>query len=202
MVEIADEVVIRFIADFEKFKGSVVSATGNIKKFEESVNSADKTSQKLDQGLKAFSWTVFAQGALNASTAAAQLYTSISNLARVQTNVKSALVGIERAEDLYARKTLQLNKEIQKNGFLSEKAILLREELATATEDLKVKEEKLALAQDQVNDTYILFTSNVVNTVFGTIQTLVGLDNVSIKSSSKHYCNEGRRCNNKTINCF
>ena len=31
------------------------------------------------------------------------------------------------------------------------------------------------LAQDQVNDTYILFGTNIINTVFGTVQTLVGL---------------------------
>ena len=58
---------------------------------------------------------------------------------------------------------------------LSEKSIRLRNEIATATEDLTNKEEKLRLAQDQVNDTYILFTTNIVNTVFGSVQTLAGM---------------------------
>ena len=85
------------------------------------------------------------------------------------------MVGIERAEDLLARKTMMLNREIEKNSSESQKALQLRNEIATATDDLANKEEKLKLAQDQVNDTYILFGTNIINTVFGTVQTLVGL---------------------------
>jgi hypothetical protein len=172
---IVDEIVIRIRADLEKFKGEIIAANGSLKKFEDSTKSAGVSTQKLDAGLKAFSWNTFAQGALNTSTAMAQLYTSISNIAKIQYTVKAAIIGVERAEDLLQRKTLQLTKEIEKNGALSRNAILLRNELATATEDLAVKNERVKIAQDAVNDTYILFTSNVINTVFGTMQTLVGL---------------------------
>ncbi len=156
---------------------------GNTRTLDQQLSTLTGTSAKLDAGLKAFSWTTFAGGALNVSTAVAQLYTSISNLDRVQLLVRNSMVGIERAEDLLARKTMMLNREIEKNSSVSQRALQLRNEIATATDDLANKEEKLKLAQDQVNDTYILFTSNVVNTLFGTIQTLVGLKSMlAIKS--------------------
>ena len=172
---IVDEIVIRVRADLEKFKGEIIAANGSLKKFEDGMKTASTSTQKLDAGIKAFTWTTFSQGALNTSTALAQLYTSISNIAKIQYTLKAAMIGVERAEDLVARKTLQLTKEVEKNGTMSRTAILLRNELATATNDLAVKNERVAIAQDAVNDTYILFTSNVVNTVFGTFQTLVGL---------------------------
>ena len=148
---------------------------GNVQSLDKDLSSVTGSAAKLDAGLKAFSWTTFAGGALNVSTAVAQVYTSLSNLDKVQLLVKNSMVGVERAEDLLAKKTSILNKEIEKNGSLSEKSIRLRNEIATATEDLTNKEEKLRLAQGQVNDTYLLFTSNVVNTVFGTVQTLAGM---------------------------
>ena len=154
---------------------TIKTMSGNVKTLDQQLNSLTGTSAKLDAGLRAFSWTAFAGGALNVTTAIAQVYTSLSNLDRVQLQVRNSMVGIERAEDLLARKTMMLNKEIEKNGSLSEKSIRLRNEIATATEDLTNKEEKLRLAQGQVNDTYLLFTSNVVNTVFGTVQTLAGM---------------------------
>ena len=148
---------------------------GNVQSLDKDLSSLTGKASKLDAGLKAFSWTTMAGGALNVSTALAQVYTSLSNLDRVQLQVKNSMVGVERAEDLLAKKTSMLNKEIEKNGSLSEKSIRLRNEIATATEDLANKEEKLKLAQDQVNDTYILFTTNIVNTAFGSIQTLAGM---------------------------
>ena len=172
---IVDEIVIRVRADLQKFKGEIIAANGSLKKFEDSTKSASTSTQKLDAGIKAFTWTTFSQGALNTSTAIAQLYTSISNIAKIQYTLKAAIIGVERAEDLVARKTLQYTKEIERNGRESRAAILLNNELATAMNDLAVKNERIAIAQDAVNDTYILFASNVVNTVFGTMQTLVGL---------------------------
>ena len=154
---------------------TIKTMSGNVKTLDQQLNSLTGTSAKLDAGLKAFSWTAFAGGALNVTTAMAQVYTSLSNLDRVQLQVRNSMVGIERAEDLLARKTMMLNREIEKNSSVSQKALQLRNEIATATDDLANKEEKLKLAQDQVNDTYILFGTNIINTVFGTVQTLVGL---------------------------
>ena len=180
---VVDNVVIRIQADINNMKAGMQTLTGDVKKLEQGISSLTGTSAKLDAGLKAFSWTTFAGGALNVTTALAQLYTSISNLDRVQLQVKNSMVGIERAEDLLAKKTMMLNKEISKNGILTQRSQQLRNEIATATDDLANKEEKLKLAQDQVNDTYILFTTNIAGTLFGTIQTLVGLKSMlAIKS--------------------
>ena len=172
---IVDEIVIRVSADLQKLKADLQTSIGELKGFQREINGVDKSTQMLNQGLKAFSWTTFAQGALNASTAMAQLYTSISNLDRVQYQVRASMTAVEKAEDQLARKTLQLTKELQKNGSASEKAGLLRNEIATATEQLANKTERLKLAQDQANDTFILFGFNVANTVFGVLQTLIGL---------------------------
>jgi len=178
-----DPIIIELRTDIKNLKSGLSSVQQELAKFEGKLESANASSQKLDAGLKAFSWTTFSQGALNTSTAIAQLYTSISNIAKIQYTLKAAMIGVERAEDLVARKTLQLTKEMEKNGTHTRTAILLRNELATATEDLVVKNERVAIAQDAVNDTYILFTSNVVNTVFGTMQTLVGLKAMLVTKS-------------------
>ena len=148
---------------------------GNVQSLDKDLSSLTGKASKLDAGLKAFSWTTMAGGALNVSTALAQVYTSLSNLDRVQLQVKNSMVGVERAEDLLIKKTMMLNSEISKNGAATQKSIRLRNEIATATDDLANKEEKLKLAQDQVNDTYILFTTNIVNTAFGSVQTLAGM---------------------------
>ena len=170
-----NRVVITVDTDLKGLTAGASGASGVIRSLEKDVSSLSNASGKLDAGLKAFSWTTFAGGALNVTTALAQVYTSLSNLDRVQLQVKNSMVGVERAEDLLAKKTSMLNAEMSKHGLLSEKSIRLRNEIATATDDLANKEEKLRLAQDQVNDTYILFGTNIVNTLFGTIQTLAGL---------------------------
>lgn len=170
-----DKIIIKIQADIEDMKQKITALTGTMQSFQREVKNTDTVTQQLNTGLRAFSWGTFIGGTLNASTAIAQLATSTSNLNRVQYLVKQATVSVERAEDQLARKTLQLSKEIEKNGQLSEKAKLLRNEIATASEQLANKEERLALAMDQVNDTYVLFGSNVANTVFGVIQTIIGL---------------------------
>ena len=166
---------VKIKIDSREGTAGLSAVVDGLKTFERETQTANTASQQLTAGLKAFSWTTFTQGALNASTAIAQLYTSVSNLNRVQYLVKQATVSVERAEDQLARKTMQLTKEIEKNGAASEKAKQLRNEIGTATEQLANKQERLALAMDQVNDTYILFGSNIANTVFGVIQTLIGL---------------------------
>ena len=79
---------------------------GNVQSLDKDLSSLTGKASKLDAGLKAFSWTTMAGGALNVSTALAQVYTSLSNLDRVQLQVKNSMVGVERAEDLLARKTI------------------------------------------------------------------------------------------------
>ena len=82
---------------------TIKTMSGNVKTLDQQLNSLTGTSAKLDAGLRAFSWTAFAGGALNVTTAMAQVYTSLSNLDRVQLQVRNSMVGIERAEDLLAR---------------------------------------------------------------------------------------------------
>ena len=170
-----DKIIIKIQADIANLQQQMSAVTTSLQGFQKEARNTSQVAQQLDVGIKAFSWTAFTQGALNSSTAIAQLYTSVGNLQRVQYQVRQSMVAVERAEDQLARKTLQLTKEIEKNGRGSEKAILLMNEIETATEQLANKQERLQLAQGQVNDTYILFASNVANSVFGVIQTLVGM---------------------------
>ena len=66
--------------------------------------------------------------------------------------------------------------EIEARGLgQTQKAINLRNELATATQDLAVKEEKMAIEQSAVTDVYMLFFANIANVGFSTMQTLVAL---------------------------
>jgi len=170
-----DKILIRIQADITDLNSKIDTVLGKLQGFQHEVKNTDTVTQQLNVGLRAFSWGTFIGGVLNASTAITQLVTSTSNLNRAQYIVRQATVSVERAEDQLARKTLQLTKELEKNGRFSEKAALIRNEIATATEQLANKEERLKLAVDQVSDTYALFGSNVVNTVFGVIQTLIGL---------------------------
>jgi len=174
-MSVNDKILIKIQADITDLSTKLDAIVDKLNGFQREVKNTDTITQQLNVGLRAFSWSTFIGGALNASTAITQLLTSTSNLNRAQYLVKQSTVSVERAEDQLARKTLQLNKEIEKNGNSTEKAIMLRNEIATATEQLANKEERLKLAIDQVNDTYVLFGLNAVNTVFGTIQTLIGL---------------------------
>ena len=128
-------VVIAIDTDLSGLNSGAASASKTIGSLSDKVKILEGSATKLDAGLKAFSWTTLSQGALNVSTALAQVYTSMSNLDRVQLQVKNSMVGVERAEDLLAKKTSMLNKEIEKNGSLSEKSIRLRNEIATATDE-------------------------------------------------------------------
>ena len=84
---------VKFIITTDWQGGSAISAAiGDLNAFEKKTESVGKTTTQLQAGLRAFSWTTFTQGALNASTAIAQLYTSVSNLNRVQYLVKQLLV--------------------------------------------------------------------------------------------------------------
>lgn len=173
-----DDIIIRVEADIKNFDATIQTLIGKIEKLETSVGTMGK---RVGSAMKevedsstaaAVKFQTFTQGALNLSTSFAQLYTSTSNLKRVNNEHAASIVSVERAQDQLLRKEIQLNREVEKNGQNSAKAILIRRQIATASDDLKVKIENEKLAQDKINDTYVLFATNVANVAFGAIQTL------------------------------
>tara|TARA_R110002167_G_scaffold88676_3_gene239215 strand:+ start:2392 stop:5217 length:2826 start_codon:yes stop_codon:yes gene_type:complete len=111
----------------------------------------------------AVNFQTMGQGMLNLSTSAVQTYTSISNLARAENRAAASAVGLERANDLLARKEEQLKKIIEAGNGAGRDAILIRKEIATATQDLAVKTDKLKIEQEAVTDVYLLFFANLAN---------------------------------------
>ena len=123
----------------------------------------------------AVNFQTMSQGFLNLSTSMVQTLTSFSNLDRAQNRAKMAAIAVARAEDLLAAKKLRLDELTQKGLGNTQKAINLNKELATATADLVVKQEKQVIEQGAVNDVYMLFFANIANVGFSTMQTLVAL---------------------------
>jgi len=148
--------------------------------FKRTIDGATKSVDGFDRVIQKFSLQAFAQGVLNVSTSAAQLVTSFSNLDRVANQVAASTVALHKAEDQILRKQTQLSQAIEKYGSNSERAAMITGELATAQDQLAVKTERVKLAQDQQNDTYILMASNITNTVFGSLQTLGALKTMLI----------------------
>ena len=150
--------------DITVFKSNIDGAKGSVDGF-------DKVIQK-------FSVVTFAQGLLNISTSAAQVVTSMSNLDRAANQVQASLVALHKAEDQIERKQIQLAKAVDQYGSASERAVMISAEIETAYEQLEVKTERHRLAVDQLRDTQILMVSNLVNTVFGGLQTAASLHNM------------------------
>lgn len=111
----------------------------------------------------AVNFQTMGQGMLNLSTAGVQTYTSISNLARAENRAEAASLGLQRAQDLLARKTLAYNKMVEAGLGNSREAKLLLNEMETATNDLAVKQDKLKIEQEAVTDVYMLFFANLAN---------------------------------------
>ena len=112
------------------------------------------------------------QGMLNLSTAAVQTFTSISNLDRANNRAKMSIIAVARAEDLLNNKETRLN-DLRAQGITSgEKYRNMQREIATATADLTVKQEKQKIEQDAVNDVYMLFATNIANVTISSLQTV------------------------------
>lgn len=118
------------------------------------------------------------QGMLNLSTSAVQTFTSISNLARAENRAKASAIAVSRAVDLLANKRERLN-DLMKSGIASEqKMINIRREIATATADLTVKQEKMEIETGAVLDIQLLFLASLTNvgvSAYQTISTMVSL---------------------------
>lgn len=111
----------------------------------------------------AVNFQTMGQGMLNLSTSAVQTYTSISNLARAENRAEAASLGLQRAQDLLARKSLAYDKIVEAGNKNSREALLIRDEMTTATNDLAVKTDKLKIEQEAVTDVYLLFFANLAN---------------------------------------
>ena len=111
-----------------------------------------KSGQNATAGAVGFQ--TMSMGMLNLSTSAVQTFTSLSNLDRVQNRAAASAVGLERAEDLLARKQSQLTKLVEAGNGAGRDAVLIRKEITTATNDLAVKTEKLKIEQGAVTDVY------------------------------------------------
>ena len=138
---------------------------------------ADQLTGSLEKGSKgatagAVGFQTMSMGMLNLSTSAVQTYTSLSNLDRVQNRAAASAVGLERANDLLARKTMQLTKLQEAGNGAGRDAALIQKEIATATMDLAVKTEKLKIEQAAVTDVYLLFFANIANVGVSTMMVM------------------------------
>lgn len=170
-----DKIEIDINVHGSKAVNDLDNVSKKFKVFQSDIDSAKGSVDGFDRVIQKFSVQTFAQGLLNISTSAAQVYTSMSNLDRAANQVQSSLVAMHKAEDQIERKQIQLTKAIDQYGYSSEKAAMITEELATAHEQLEVKTERHRLAVDQLRDTQILMVSNLVNTGFGALQTIASL---------------------------
>jgi len=173
MVE-AGKITLRIEIDQADF----INKVGQIKgKLGELDIAALKTGQAVEKMGKetitnAVRFQTLSQGAINLTTSLTQTYTSVSNLQRAKTSLAASAVGVERALDLQARKQFQLREEQKKAIPNLGKITLLTNELATAHDDLSVKQQRVKDQTDAVNDTYVLFALNLATVGFSAIQTI------------------------------
>ena len=139
-----------------------------------SVDQLGGTITKTTQGAAAgaVGFQTMSMGMLNLSTSAVQTFTSLSNLDRVQNRAAASAVGLQRAQDLLARKQVQLVKLQEAGNGAGRDAVLITKEIATATADLAVKTDKLKIEQGAVTDVYMLFFANIANVGVSTMMVL------------------------------
>jgi len=171
------KVTLKVEADIEQLKRQLQAAGYHVSKFNGEMDKASKSIAKSgDQAAaSAVNFQTLTQGAINLTTAFVQTETTISNLTKAQTSLKAAMVGVERAEDLLARKEVQLNEERKKAVPNMDKIKLLTNEIRTGYKDLEVKTDRVRDQQDQLNDTYKLFALNLLNVSFSALQTTKSL---------------------------
>jgi hypothetical protein len=139
-------------------------------------DAGNKTTKAGEQAAaSAVKFQTLTQGAINLTTAFVQTETTISNLRRAKTSLKAAMVGVERANDLLIRKQSMLRDEYKKAAPDMTKIKLLTNEIATAEDDLIVKQDRIIDQREQLKDTYKLFALNLLNVSFSAIQTGVSM---------------------------
>ena len=171
------KITLRVEVDAKEFENFMKKSPKDMTQFERSVKGAQVQTEKLGETATttAVRFQTLTQGTINLVTSFTQAYTSISNLQKAKTSLQAAAVGVERAIDLQRRKQFMLNEEMAKAQPNMKKVELLTNELATAHDDLAVKQQRVKDQADQVNDTYILFGLNIANVGFSAVQTGVSM---------------------------
>ena len=173
----AGKITLRIEVDARDFQRLLKGSTKDLTKFKQEVENTTPSMKELGDSATttAVRFQTLTQGTINLVTSFTQAYTSISNLQKAKTSLQAAAVGVERAIDLQRRKQFMLNEEMAKAAPNMKKVELLTNELATAHDDLAVKQQRVKDQADQVNDTYILFALNIANVGFSAVQTGVSM---------------------------
>ena len=173
----AGKITLRIEVDAKEFQRLMKGSTKDLAKFKNQVENTSPAMKELGDNATttAVRFQTLTQGTINLVTSFTQAYTSISNLQKAKTSLQAAAVGVERAIDLQRRKQFMLNEEMAKAAPNMKKVELLTNELATAHDDLAVKQQRVKDQADQVNDTYILFALNIANVGFSAVQTGVSM---------------------------
>jgi len=173
----AGKITLRIEVDAKEFQRLMKGSTKDLTKFKQEVDKTEPSMKKLGDSATttAVRFQTLTQGTINLVTSFTQAYTSISNLQKAKTSLQAAAVGVERAIDLQRRKQFMLNEEMAKAAPNMKKVELLTNELATAHDDLAVKQQRVKDQADQVNDTYVLFALNIANVGFSAVQTGVSM---------------------------
>nr|UVF62624.1 tail tape measure protein [Yangshan Harbor Nitrososphaeria virus] len=166
----AEETFRRLEAMAKKFGGTVERTSGKVDNLKTNMGKLGQQS-----AASAVNFQTATQGMLNLSTAAVQTYTSISNLARANNRAEMSVIAVARAKDLLNNKTQRLNEMTQQGITSGGKYANMQREIATATADLAVKTDKMAIEQDAVNDIYMLFATNIANVTISSMQTIAVL---------------------------
>ncbi len=171
----AQQTLRQLEAQVKKLGGEAVKTKQNVVSLGTGI---DNSGQKA--AASAVNFQTATQGMLNLSTAAVQTFTSISNLDRAHNRAKMSIIAVARAEDLLNNKQERLN-QLRESGTASAAQLAnMEREIATATADLTVKQEKQKIEQAAVNDIYMLFATNVANVTVSSMQTLAVLDKSDI----------------------
>lgn len=125
----------------------------------------------------------FSQGLLNLSTASAQTYTSISNLARADHSAAMAVLTHQRALTSLHSLQVRYQRAIDSGRSSTEQLAVMEEKIADARERVRLAAEGEALAEDQANDVKILFASSIANTVVSSLQTIKTMRDLQIGSA-------------------
>ncbi len=186
---VRDNVTFIFRIDSAKAQQALKAMEGQVRKLGGEAVKTKHDVVQLGTGLNgtgnnaaasAVNFQTATQGMLNLSTAAVQTFTSISNLDRAHNRAKMSIIAVARAEDLLNNKQERLNSLRESGTASAEKLANMEREIATATADLTVKQEKQKIEQAAVNDIYMLFATNVANVTVSSMQTLAVLDKSDI----------------------
>lgn len=154
------------------------SATG-MKGYENSIRSAKEQTKQLQVNTRQL-----ATGMVGLGTGIAAAYTSISNLAKATARLEKAEVAVMRIEDQIATLRQRMNTMTQRGQAGTEKYIVTVQKLKTAMTDLAIKEKDVEINAGLVQDTYILFSTSVLNTAISSMfimqQSLKGVSKAMI----------------------